>query len=77
MSALSQRFTHKLPDKAKTWQDIVVSSSGFLPGSTQLVRCRGFGNFSLLRKVTIDQTDVRLTVYRDPEKQMKLAEYTS
>ena len=77
MTVPSQRFTSKLPDRAKTWEEITVSSTGFLPGSVKLLMLRGYGNFSLLRKVMIDQDDVRLTLYRDPEKQMKLAEFTS
>ena len=73
--ATSREFFHPLPEMPIGFSTVDIAAETE-PGEIITGRLRGMGQFGIFRKAVSDQTDWKLRIYSDNDRQLLLAEFT-
>ena len=73
--SLHKEFLHPLPARKAGPEEHTIAFAT-QPGEKVEGRLRGIGQFGLFRKVTSEDTDWTFKIYTDPQKTMKIAEFS-
>lgn len=67
-------FFHYTPDVRHGHEEITIRET-LSPGDVATNKIRGLGQFGVFRKIMSQQTDLKIRIYIDNEKSMKIAEF--